>query len=145
MDPDVSRIRAATARFQWLDSAVAAGYERHVEQCIAEPSAGMGYHHVNPALVDRVLDVERPEYLLYERLSTGGYRLNAVEYVIPFTAWPGDSVPPRFLGHDLKHAPSLGLWCLHIWAWLENPRGVTADYNPQVRCGLRQVAIGLAA
>jgi hypothetical protein len=134
MADDIVRIRAATAGYRMLDSAVAAGYARHAEHCIAEPSAGMGYHHANPALVDRVLDIERPEYLVYERLPAGEYQLNAVEYVVPFTAWPGDSVPPRFLGHDLKRAPSLGLWYLHVWAWLENPSGPTADYNPRVRC-----------
>jgi hypothetical protein len=43
--------------------------------------------------------------------------------------------PPAGMGyHHSKRAPSLGLWYLHVWAWLENPSGVTADFNPHVRC-----------
>lgn len=135
VEREVARIRAATAGFRSLDVAVAAGYRRDVAHCIANPPQGaMGYHHENRALLDDVLDVERPEILVYERLPDGEYRLNGVEYIVPFSVWPGDREPPTVMGRELKPAPSLRLWYLHVWVWLENPSGLFADWNPRVTC-----------
>src|SRR5688572_9238172 len=79
------RARAATAPFVVLDSAVAAGYPREVRQCLADAHHGaMGFHHVNRGYVDAKVEVERPEILLYERRPDGTYRLNGVEYIIPY-------------------------------------------------------------
>jgi len=79
----VQRVRAATAAFVSLDSAVAAGYAPTVARCIAHPEHGaMGFHHVNRALMDAQLEVERPEILVYERLADGGYVLNGVKQFI---------------------------------------------------------------
>src|SRR5262249_18690435 len=59
------RVREVTQPFFSLDSAVAAGYAREVTQCYVDPHHGaMGYHHVNRALVDDHIEVERPEILL---------------------------------------------------------------------------------
>ena len=80
----LARARAATARFESLDAAVAAGYQRDAGRCLAnEPLGTMGFHHPNGALYDDRLDVERPEILVYERLPDGRYRLNGVEYIVP--------------------------------------------------------------
>jgi hypothetical protein len=38
------------------------------------------------------------------------------------------------MGQNLKPAPSLKLWYLHVWVWQENPSGVFADWNPDVKC-----------
>lgn len=131
----LTRARAATASFTSLDSAVAAGYVRDVAQCIAHPQHGaMGYHHINRAYVDARIEVERPEFLLYERRADGGYALTAVEYIIPFRLWPRDSVPPTVFGLDLKREEDLRLWYLHMWAWTENAAGLFADWNPAIRC-----------
>jgi hypothetical protein len=132
------RVRAATARFVSLDSAVAAGYPREVTQCIAHESHGtmgaMGFHHVKRAIVDTALELERPEILLYEKRPDGTYRLNGVEFIIPYRLWPRDSTPPRLMGLDLKREDNLRLWYLHMWTWTENPAGLFADYNPAVAC-----------
>jgi len=134
-DRDVARIHAATAAYQSLDAAVAAGYARHVARCIDNPPHGaMGYHHQNDALLDDRLEIERPEILVYERLPSGAYRLNGVEYIVPFSVRPATSEPPTLLGQKLKPAPSLGLWYLHVWVFVENPSGVFADWNPRVKC-----------
>lgn len=131
----VARVRAATARFSALDSAVVAGYPRNVAQCYANgPSGAMGFHHVNRGYVDAQLDLDKPEILIYERYPDGRYTLNAVEFIIPFTRWPADSLAPVLLGQPLKPYPDLRIWSVHMWIWKENPSGLFADWNPTVQC-----------
>jgi hypothetical protein len=131
----LERVRAATAPFRVLDSAVAQGYARDVPRCLADPQqGGMGFHHVNRELLDRTVELERPEILLFERLDDGRYVLNGVEYIIPYTRWPSDSTPPTMLGRELLPADNLRLWYLHMWIWRENPSGLFADWNPKVKC-----------
>ncbi len=134
VERELARVRAATDRFKSLDVAADAGY-RVVSQCVDNPPDGaMGYHHQNDALLDDRIELERPEMLVYERLPDGTYRLNGVEYIVPFSAHPADQEPPMVVGQALKPAPSLGIWYRHVWVWLENPSGVFADWNPRVQC-----------
>jgi hypothetical protein len=131
----VDRLRDATRPFQVLDSAVAAGYPRSVPDCLVHEHHGaMGYHHVNRAYADAKLDVERPEILLYERLPGGAYRLNGVEFIVPFRVWPRDSVAPVHMGQTLHREDNLKIWYLHVWAWTKNPEGLFANFNPVVAC-----------
>jgi hypothetical protein len=131
----VARVRAATARFHNLDSAVAAGYPREVARCLADLHHGaMGFHHLNRALLDAQIEVERPEILLYERHDDGSYTLNGVEYIVPYSRWPRDSVAPTVLGQSLLRSDDLRLWYLHMWAWKENSLGLFANWNPAVTC-----------
>ncbi|MGH9258350.1 MAG: hypothetical protein ACRD08_00405 [Acidimicrobiales bacterium] len=133
----VERVRAATARFVSLDSAVAAGYTRDVAQCYADDGHGaMGFHHANRGLWDARIEVERPEILLFER-SGGRYVLNGVEYIVPYSRWPRDSIAPTVMGQALKRSDDLRLWYLHAWIWTENPSGLFADWHPAVRCPAR--------
>lgn len=131
----LARLREATRPFHSLDSAVAAGYVRDVPDCLVHEHHGaMGYHHVNRALADAKADVEHPEILLYERLPNGDYRLNGVEFIVPYRAWPRDSTPPVLMGQRLKHEDNLNIWYLHVWAWSDNADGLFADFNPAVQC-----------
>jgi len=132
---DVARLRAATARFKSLDSAVAAGYERTVTKCIAYPKVGgMGFHHENAALLDGKLEIERPEILVYRRSPNGSYDLSGVEYEVPYAFAPRDSAPPTIMGQPLKHFDAIKMWYLHVWPWFDNPTGMFADWNPRVHC-----------
>jgi len=132
---DLARLRAATRAYQDLDSAVAAGYARDVADCLVHEHHGaMGYHHMNRALVDAKIEIERPEILLYERRPDGAYRLNGVEYIVPYRAWPRDSAPPITFGQRMRHEDNLHLWYLHVWAWTNNADGLFADFNPAVQC-----------
>jgi hypothetical protein len=131
----VDRLRAATRPFRTLDSAVAVGYARDVSDCLVHEHHGaMGYHHVNRSYADATVDIERPEILLYERLPDGQYRLNGVEFVVPYRAWPRDSIAPSVMGQRLKREDNLKIWYLHVWAWTTNPDGLFADFNPVVSC-----------
>jgi hypothetical protein len=132
----IERVRSATESFRSLDAAVAAGYPREVSGCIDNPPEGaMGYHHQKDALMDAQIEIERPEILVYERMPDGEYRLNGVEYVVPFSAVPETSEPPVVMGQPLRKAPGLGIWYRHAWVWRENPSGMFADWNPGVACG----------
>ena len=130
----LARLRAATDRFHSIDSAVAAGYPAVSPQCYVEPDSGaMGYHHVNRAIVDRTLEPEHPEILLYERTREGRYNLTAVEFLVPYRLWPKDSTAPQVMGMPLGHVDELSTWGLHMWIWKANPTGMFAWWNPDIR------------
>ena len=130
-----ARVRAATAAFKVLDSAVAKGYPASVAQCLSDPTHGaMGFHHMNRALLDNKIEIEKPEILLYERKADGSYGLNGVEYIIPYRAWPRDSVPPKLMGRDMIRSDPLQLWYTHMWVWTPNSAGLFADWNPAAKC-----------
>ena len=94
--PGLDELRAATRAYADLEVAVAAGYTRNVAACLVHEHHGaMGYHHTNPQFMDGTIDLSRPEILLYERDSSGSYRLNGVEFIVPYSAWPRDSASTR--------------------------------------------------
>ena len=135
IDVDVKRVRAATAAFRVLDSAVAAGYPREVPNCLRHPEHGtMGFHHLNPKLTDAKVELERPEILLFGRNAKGEYMLTGVEYIVPYRFHARDSEPPTVMRQQLKRSDPLQLWYLHVWVWEDNPSGLFADYNPTVSC-----------
>jgi hypothetical protein len=133
--PGLQELRAATRPFGMLDAAVAAGYSRTVPNCLVHEHHGaMGYHHTNLQYMDATVDVTRPEILLYERLAGGEYRLNGVEFIVPYRAWPRDSTPPRVMGQTMLREENLQFWYLHVWAWKPNPDGLFANFHPGVGC-----------
>jgi len=132
-----AQARLATERFHTIDSAVAVGYPAVVAQCFTDTvhaHGAMGYHHVNQAYMDSIVDVEKPEILLYARTADGRYELNGVEYILPYRYWPRDSVPPRLMGRELFREDERSYWYAHMWVWKENPAGLFADWNPAVAC-----------
>jgi hypothetical protein len=120
----------------------------------------MGIHVVNPALTqDVVVDLERPETLLYMPKPNGGYQLVGVEYFAPVivaapggaarpwfeaTPWPAHwqvvNPAPTLFGHTFEgpmpgHEPGMPWhYDLHVWAWQPNPAGDFAEYNPRLSC-----------
>lgn len=133
---DLRQLRAATSPYEQLDAAVAAGYSRSGGSCIIDAHHGaMGYHHVNSSYIDGKLDLARPEMLLYERMPDSSYKLNGVEFMVPYRYWPGDSVAPVLMGQRLHHENNSKYWYLHVWAWTDNKDGLFADMNPDVHCG----------
>jgi hypothetical protein len=137
----VETVRQATARFQNVDEATAAGYTDPLT-CVSGPQEGtMGVHFGNAELLgDGVLDAQRPELLVYEP-KNGQLYLVAVEYLVFAADWDAhNSAPPALLGQLLHYVGSpnrYGLpafYELHVWAWKENPNGMFADWNPEVSC-----------
>jgi len=132
---DLEQLRAATRAYQSLDSAAAAGYTGDVKDCLVHEHHGaMGYHHSNRSFADGKVDLDRPEILLYERLPDGTYRLNGVEFIVPYRFWPRDSIPPTVMGQTMKREDNLKFFYTHVWAWTPNPDGLFADFHPNVKC-----------
>ena len=133
IDRDIETLRAATERFKVASTAIAEGYIAE-DRCIEhQPHGAMGYHFNNGALKDAILDVQKPEVLVYEKLPDGTFKLNGVEFIVPITAWT-KTEPPKIMGQELKRADSLGIWYLHVWNWTYSPSGLFADWNPRVKC-----------
>ncbi|MEP7002686.1 MAG: hypothetical protein ABI969_19500 [bacterium] len=136
VEAGIERLRSATRAFQSLDSAVANGFVRDVPNCLVHEHHGaMGYHHINRTNLMAVPVVERPQLLLYERKPDGTYKLNGVEFIVPYSLYSRDSTPPVLLGQKLQHEDNLNIWYLHVWAWTTNPDGIFANFNPTVSCG----------
>jgi hypothetical protein len=145
---DLAPVRAATAKFHDVDAAIAAGYElgyvngagvRIITGCVAHPTAGaMGYHYFNKQLIDdNVVDVLRPEGLVYAPGPDGRLQLAAVEYVVPglLSNPHGVSQAPTVLGHEMVIlVPAVGFYTLHAWIWSNNPAGIFAHWSPAVSC-----------
>ena len=95
----------------------------------------MGYHYVNVALLDLVIEATQPEVLVYAPVGNGKLKLVAVEYMIPAKPWDAaNNVPPTALGQTMHLNPHLGAYVLHAWLWRHNPAGMFEDWNPEVSC-----------
>ena len=131
---ELADVRRATAKYHDYDAAVADGYLIGPnERCVP----GMGYHALNPGLIDGTIDALQPEVLLYEPLSNGKWKLIGVEYFIP--AALAGATPSlfgtNFYGPMPGHAPGMPVhYDLHAWLWLGNPDGTLATFNPKVTC-----------
>ncbi|HEX7337783.1 MAG TPA: hypothetical protein VF252_11305 [Gemmatimonadales bacterium] len=133
----LSAIRAATARFHRFDVAYQEGYDfLFLNTCMVDQSGanrgGMGYHYVDPGLLDGQVSLATPEAVLYEPGPNGQLRLVALEYVIPKSAWTQPD-PPVLLGQEFA-LNAFDLWALHVWAWKQNPSGIYSEWNPDVDC-----------
>lgn len=133
VDRDVKTLREATAPFHALDRAVAAGYEQETECMENPPAGGMGYHFTKRELRDGVLELGKPEVLVYEKRADGSWKFNGVEYLVPIASWK-QSEPPTIMGQKLKRFDKGGFYYLHVWSWKPSSSGIFADWNPDVKC-----------
>jgi hypothetical protein len=140
-------VRHATAPYQQLNAAKAAGYGLLTDaagiHCIAEPGMGaMGVHYVNGTLVgDDTVDALHPEAMVYQPIPGHPLRLVAVEYVVFKSAWDATHTGrPHLFGQMFmltKAGNRYGLpafYSLHAWIWKHNPAGTFAMWNPNVTC-----------
>jgi hypothetical protein len=141
----VKIVREATERFK--DVSVAESENYHLLfGCVSGPDSGaMGMHFVNTDLVfDGVLDVTKPEIVIYEPLPNGRLRLIGADYLITAEAWhtknPNALGAPELMGQimHLFEAPNrFGLpsfYTLHVWAWKDNPTGMFVNWHSKVSC-----------
>lgn len=131
--PLADNVRAANERFHDVSAAVAEGYAP-IPCASGQNGGAMGIHYVNgDYLKDDVVDIARPEAVMYEPMPDGTLKLVAVEYI----TFKG---PASLEGHlfNFIGAPNrYGLdpfYELHVWAWKPNPAGTFADMNPDVSC-----------
>jgi hypothetical protein len=132
-NPLADAVREANARFTDVAAAPAAGYGPI--PCVSGPTGGaMGIHYVNGAYIeDGVIDISKPEAVMYEPREDGSLELVGVEYITT-------KGPANLNGHLFNFVTEpnrYGLpafYELHVWAWRENPTGTFADMNPNVSC-----------
>ncbi|MFC7537510.1 hypothetical protein ACFQPG_09040 [Sphingomonas sp. GCM10030256] len=132
-------------------------------EMMGRPAAqgAMGIHYFRPDLLGisgppnpRVngtgthTDYLKPGVLIYEPQAGGSLQLVAVENLVFAKAWraAGNSKPPTFHGQAYDHMiddPSTKLdeahmfeehYDRHAWLFRDNPRGVFAQFNPNVSC-----------
>jgi hypothetical protein len=145
---ELAAVRSLTARFNSVAAAKKAGYAPFYV-CTEQPGVGtMGQHFVKGSLVDGVADPTQPEALVYEPTRNGGYKLVALEWVIPSPGTPRSAPPPTIFGIQMNWRPGpenteglpanrFGLpnfYELHYWLYKANPRGTFDDWNPNVSC-----------
>lgn len=132
-NPLMDQVHSANDRFKDVSVAVKEGYGPI--PCDSSPmGGGMGIHYVNgDYLKDGVLDIAKPEAVMYEPMPDGKLALIGVEYITL-------KGPASLKGHMMNYnsAPnSYGLpefYEIHVWAWKKNPMGTFADDNPDVSC-----------
>jgi hypothetical protein len=133
IDRAVEQVRAATTSFRSVDRAQAAGYTQETE-CVEKPPEGaMGFHFTKAELRDGLVELEKPEVLVYEKRANGTFKLNGVEYIVPIDSWKQPE-PPTVMGQAMKRFDRGGFWYLHVWIWKHSPSGLFADWNPRVKC-----------
>jgi hypothetical protein len=134
----LDQVRAATDAYHKLSAAQAAGYNLvpGLDYCFDNPGVGgMGYHYINVALLDNVIDPLKPEAMVYAPRPNGTLALGAVEYIVPAAAWDAaNSQPPTLFGQVFGLEEALGVYELHAWIWKNNPSGVFFEWNPKVSC-----------
>lgn len=128
---EVARLRAATAKYHDIDKALVDGYA--VE--FTGYRTHMGFHYLNPDLLDDQIEIERPEVLMYAPASNGGLRFVGVEYAIPITDLQNPPPPPAGFSGDADVwdiNQEFSVWTLHVWVGLQNPDGLFAHTNPRL-------------
>jgi hypothetical protein len=138
----IPEIRLATRRYRDVAAAMADGYVQS-GGCALDPDAGgMGIRFVNPALVeDGAIDAVRPESLVYH-FGRGGLRLGALEYLALDADQDAATDDDRPNLHGVafsgpvagNEADARSHYQLHLWLYRDNPSGVLATFNPNVRC-----------
>ena len=146
---DIDALRQSLLKYRDVYTAVRDGYfstvgcvhydgmkmEGHVDY----QKGGMGIHFVNTSLVGPKPDPMRPSILMYEPRD-GKLELIGVEWIVPM-----NSVKERpklfgqdFLGPMEGHEPIIpkefAHYDLHAWLFKENPLGLFAATNPEVKC-----------
>jgi len=137
----LAAVRAATAKYQRVEEALADGYIAD-PFCIASPAGAMGIHYVKPSLMDGNLSPAEPEILLYVQDGQGRPSLVAVEFFKPDADQNLATSEDRpslfgqpFDGPMAGHTPVMPIhYDLHVWLWQHNPAGMFAQFNPALSC-----------
>jgi hypothetical protein len=117
--------RQGTAKYHDVQRAIADGY-LPTDQFVAVPGLGvMGYHYVNPHLIDKEVNAAAPEALLYVPKGNGDLQLVGVEYL--------SDGPNSLFGQEFDGPGAVPEHSLHVWIWKHNPEGMFAHFNPSIK------------
>ena len=138
----VRAVRESTEKFTDVEAAQGAGYAL-LFGCVSGGDYGaMGLHFVNLPLVgDGLVDVTKPEIVLYEPGPDGRLRITGADFLVYAADWDKTHTGAPELNGQFFHyfeAPNrFGLpafYTLHVWAWKDNPNGTFTNWNPSVSC-----------
>lgn len=138
-NPLAAKVQQVNARFVDVNQALAEGYSPI--PCVSGIEGGaMGIHYVNVALIDdAVIDIGKPEAVMYEPKPDGSLELVAVEYITHKGPAALEGQLLSFVGAPNRYGLD-AFYELHVWAWRANPTGTFADMNPNVSCEATPVA-----
>jgi hypothetical protein len=139
LTPELEAARDQLAKYKDPVAAVRDGYFSTLG-CVHYESGAMGVHFLNPALISPVLDLAKPQILVYEPVGDR-LELVAAEWFVPLATGVkqrptlfGRPFDGPMAGHEPLMPNELHHYDLHVWLFKENPRGVFAVTNPDVSC-----------
>lgn len=130
-EQEVEQVKSATTQYVDFDKAESEGF---VDVSGYVPQ--MGHHYMLMSRVDDKFELEKPEILLYAPGADGNMEFLGVEYSILVDDPSNPGNPPEgFAGdQDQWHfREDLAQWQLHVWTVKENPDGIFASHNPDVK------------
>lgn len=131
LEVELDAVREATRKYESFAAAQADGY---TVQATAHRT-GMGFHYLNPNLLDQTFEASKPEILMYIEKSGGGMEFVGIEYATPIADLGNPPpAPAGFTGTTDEWVVNeeFSLWTLHAWIWLENPHGLFNGHNPNI-------------
>jgi hypothetical protein len=134
LERDIETLKRVTARYHDIEVAKRDSFVllHSCETRLNDEPVGTVYVNMK-RLTDGVINVEKPDALIYEPTATG-LKLVGVEFAIPFSLWTKPT-PPKFHGATFQREDEFGVFALHAWVWRSNPNGLFAEINPRVTCG----------
>ncbi len=139
LPPELQDLRAALEKYKNPYLAVHDGYFSTVG-CVEYATGGMGVHFLNGRLIGPVPDPKRPPILIYEP-DGDQLKLVAAEWFVPLAtgvkerpALFGQPFEGPMEGHEPLMPRELAHYDLHVWLFKENPAGLFATTNPNVKC-----------
>ncbi|HLS47393.1 MAG TPA: hypothetical protein VK012_02675 [Gemmatimonadales bacterium] len=141
-------LRRWSAPFHNLAKAAEAGYgvnfgcvDESMTGVPRELARGMG-HHVGGGtdglayVLDGVIDIDQPEFLVYAPARAGGgletARLVGFDYFLPDPTPENSLQPDPILGTEFVYNPGFDGWMAHIYLWGHNPEGMFENWNASV-------------
>ena len=134
---ELAAVRAATAKYHDVATAIADGYAATAE-CVPE----MGYHFVDMGQFG-TRDPLQPDALLYAANKHGQLRLIGVEWFVvdedqdvsTHNAEIPEMFGKQFDGPMPGHAPGMPVhYDLHAYLWQGNPEGVLDTWHQNISC-----------
>ena len=128
----VRDLRRLTDGYRNVGDARKAGFVRH-GQCLQDMDGrgrvvgAAGVRYVKWSRVDKSVQRDYPESLLYMPGRRGGLQLVAVGYM-------STERNESLVGHRFRQGTLQGGSHLNVWVWKHNPAGMFATFNPDLRC-----------
>ncbi|TRZ45790.1 hypothetical protein [Robertkochia solimangrovi] len=132
---ELESVKYAVKSFEDINNAVAAGFSMESSDYL-----GKGiYYYTNKDRLDHTFEMDKPEGLLYRKMSDGSLSLVAVAYRVRYSISNYDSSklprpPYGFSGTDdfWSNHTATQIWALNVWINASNPEGVFATDNTSI-------------